>query len=298
MKNEFITILLTGSLMLLLAQCGSIQGPIYLLPEGPKMQEPMTTVMEPPNDHADEPLSFHVPPAVAAAPGEELTSDLATGPSGGSIENYLTYVMTDVHLFWASIMEKGGYSIPFAYYAFPNAEEAKSYETKCGNTEKLDVFYCPMDDQIVVTEEMAKAMWNGTLSGTGRNEHNDAANDFSVALTVAHEYAHSLQAELGWLNDEPLEKGETYQPIVSPTATENHADCLSGVWTQSTYHRDKLKPEHIEAAINLLLKVGDDKLSDDRTHGTSEERVAAFYTGYNSGSASSCDSYLQNAYTE
>ena len=296
MRNEFFKILYTGTLMMLLSQCGTIQGPAYVVPDAPKMQEPMTTTQEQPNDNAEEPQAFDLPTAEAAAPGEELRSDFAAGSATYTMEDYLTHVIYDVHEFWSNIMVEGGYHMPYVYYAFPNAVEAESYFTECGYANKLDAFFCPIDDQIVVTQEMAQQIWDGTFKAAGAASTDSTENDFSVALVVAHEYAHSLQADLGWLRTEPLQEGETYEPLVAPTATENNADCLAGVWANSTYHRGMLETGDIEEAIKTLIGIGDDKLGEAQTHGSSEERVAAFFAGYNSGTASSCDPYLLNAY--
>lgn len=296
MLNEFFKILITGTMIMLLPQCNPIQRPAYLMTEEQQTREPVASEQELKTENVLEPREFNLPKAEPAAPGEGLKSAFENGTSTETMEDYMTYVIYDVHEFWASLMHQGGYSPPFVDYSFPSAADAEKHATECGFPNKADAFFCPIDDQIVVTQEMAQQVWDGTLNGRDAVSTDLAVNDFSVALLLAHQYAHSLQADLGWLRREPLEERKANGPIVPLEATENNAYCLAGIWTSSSYHSDQLKTEDMVKAINGLIGSGDDKLGGTEPQGNAEERTEAFFAGYDSGLASVCDAYLLNAY--
>ena len=77
---------------------------------------------------------------------------------------------------------------------------------------------------------------------------------------------------------------------------ELQADYLAGVWAKYANQRAQiLDPGDIQEAIQAATAIGDDRLQmesqgyvvpESFTHGTSEQRVRAFTTGYESGDAS------------
>jgi predicted metalloprotease len=85
--------------------------------------------------------------------------------------------------------------------------------------------------------------------------------------------------------------------------TELQADCYAGVWAhnaQSTGFIQPLTQAQIAAADAAAKAVGDDHIQassgggvhpDSFTHGTSEQRVRWFTTGYQSGKPTDCDTF-------
>src|SRR5205085_9815206 len=85
--------------------------------------------------------------------------------------------------------------------------------------------------------------------------------------------------------------------------TELQADSYAGVWANHAQQTGFLKPlsqADISAADAAAQAVGDDHIQqssgggvdpDSFTHGTSEQRVRWFTTGYQSGSADDCDTF-------
>ncbi len=116
---------------------------------------------------------------------------------------------------------------------------------------------------------------------------------------VAHEFGHHIQQLQGTLK---LSNYNDPGPDSNAVRIELQADCYAGIWA---YHADKgedayLEPitqEQLQSAIDAARSVGDDNIQsrsggevrpDLFTHGTSEQRQAAFMSGYQTGQLSSC----------
>jgi predicted metalloprotease len=235
---------------------------------------------------ASEPYSLS--PGKMAAP--DYKTDL---PADRTMHDYLVYLISDIDAFWSPIMVGAGYPDPFVNHSFPAPGEPVA--TNCPSEDGPDfptqAFYCGFDDQIVVTQEMARQIWDGTYKTNSDPTSNYSAGDFSVAFILAHEYAHNLQTELGWM---PVYEGE--EPLATSRSLELNADCLAGVWANSVYNRGLLETADINEAMRTLADIGQDPTAPNPTHGTPQERTDAFMLGYNNGSAPSCDPYLLNPY--
>lgn len=229
--------------------------------------------------------------AQAFAQGESATFSPAFKtelPVDFTMYDYLVYVLNDVHAYWSPLMTGDGYPAPEVTYSFPAAGEP--IVTDCAlpaPNDPLQAFYCGADDQIVITQEMALQIWNGALKTNLDPPIEYKAGDFSVAFVVAHEYAHNLQHELGWL---PV--SGTAVPKTSSRSIELNADCLTGIWASSVYARGLLETTDIQEVMRTLADIGEDSSNLNKTHGTPKERTDAFLLGYNSGFAPSCDPYL------
>jgi hypothetical protein len=80
-------------------------------------------------------------------------------------------------------------------------------------------------------------------------------------------------------------------------AIELQADCLAGVWGASTQERGILEKGEVKEALDAASAIGDDRLEqqagvpvnpDSFTHGSSEQRVAAFEKGFRAGRPEAC----------
>ncbi|MDO4631729.1 MAG: neutral zinc metallopeptidase [Corynebacterium sp.] len=150
-------------------------------------------------------------------------------------------------------------------------------------------FYCPTDQTAYFDVSFFDQLQNFGAANT----------PFAQEYIVAHEFGHhiqKLQNTLGMSNyNEP-------GPESNAVKIELQADCYAGVWA---YYADKgdnaiLEPisqEQLAGAIDAARAVGDDNIQqrsggevrpDTFTHGTSEQRQAAFLAGYQSGQMSSC----------
>ncbi|WP_416145253.1 neutral zinc metallopeptidase [Planococcus koreensis] len=213
-------------------------------------------------------------------------------PADYTMHDYLVYVLADVEAFWSPIMVKDGYAKPSVTYSFPASGEP--VQTECVIETPINpaqAFYCGYDDKIVMTQLMATQLLEGTYKTNMEPTSKYKAGDFSVAFVLAHEYAHNLQTELGWL---PVTADEA--PKATSRSIELNADCMTGVWANSVNARGLLDPTDIQEVKRTLADIGQDPSAPNPTHGTPKERTYAFLLGYDSGSAASCEPYLTTPY--
>jgi len=83
-------------------------------------------------------------------------------------------------------------------------------------------------------------------------------------------------------------------------ALELQADCFAGVWGAATAQRGILERGDVEEGLNAAAAIGDDRIQraagrrvspDAFTHGSSEQRVAWFRKGLESGDLAACDTF-------
>jgi len=152
-------------------------------------------------------------------------------------------------------------------------------------------FYCPVDMTARLDLDFFRELQNRF----------GAPGDFAQAYVIAHEMGHHVQNLVGIsdkVHDE--EQSNPDQANELSVRLELQADCLAGVWGHSVFARGDLDQGDVEEALGAAQAVGDDTLSghpgstinqDTWTHGSSAERVKWFTTGYESGDASTCDTF-------
>jgi len=154
-------------------------------------------------------------------------------------------------------------------------------------------FYCPGDQKIYLD----------TAFFTTLGDRLGAKGDFAAAYVVAHEVAHHVQDELGILsqaNDLRARASEVESNAIS-VRIELQADCLAGVWAREAGQQfGSVESGDLQEAVNAARQIGDDTLQrnagqrpmpDSFTHGTSQQRVRWFTTGYQSGDLGTCDTF-------
>jgi predicted metalloprotease len=81
---------------------------------------------------------------------------------------------------------------------------------------------------------------------------------------------------------------------------ELQADCFSGVWARNSAQSLSLDQADITEALNAASAIGDDRIQrqtqgtvvpDAFTHGSSEQRVRWFRTGFEAGTVEACDTF-------
>ncbi|THH37680.1 KPN_02809 family neutral zinc metallopeptidase [Neolewinella litorea] len=149
-------------------------------------------------------------------------------------------------------------------------------------------FYCPADQQVYIDLSFADQL----------RERFGAPGDFALAYVVAHEVGHHIQNLLGYSQQVSQARGRMSEADANAMSVrlELQADYLAGVWAKYANQQSQLlEPGDIEEAIGAATAIGDDRLQmesqgyvvpESFTHGTSEQRVRAFTSGYQSGDAS------------
>jgi predicted metalloprotease len=168
---------------------------------------------------------------------------------------------------------------------------SQGVDTGCGAaTSSTGPFYCPLDKNVYLDLGFFQELQD-------RFGAKDAP--FARAYVLAHEYGHHVQDLLGALQAGGNDAGAESRSV----RTELQADCYAGVWAnhaQATGFIEPLTAEQIQAADAAAKAVGDDHIQqssgggvdpDSFTHGTSEQRVRWFTTGYQSGKPADCDTF-------
>ena len=155
-------------------------------------------------------------------------------------------------------------------------------------------FYCPGDQRMYIDLAFFREL----------EQRFGAAGDFAQAYVIAHEVGHHVQTLLGVSAkvNAARQRGERVEGASGLLVRQElQADCLAGVWAYHGQQRhDWLEPGDIEEALNAANAIGDDRLQkqargqvvpDSFTHGTSEQRVRWFKTGFDGGDVGRCDTF-------
>ena len=147
-------------------------------------------------------------------------------------------------------------------------------------------FYCPGDQKLYLDfgffDELTREF--------------KAPGDFAHAYVIAHEFGHHIQNLLGTM-DKVQRAGNSNRLSV---ALELQADCYAGVWANFAQKQGRLDPGDINEALRAAAAVGDDMIQkrtqgyvvpDSFTHGTSQQRMQYFSTGFKTGDIKQCQTF-------
>jgi predicted metalloprotease len=153
-----------------------------------------------------------------------------------------------------------------------------STDSACGGaTSDIGPHYCTGDNTIYLDETFFDEL----------QSRFHASGDVAQAYVIAHEVGHHVQHQLDIENKSSID-------------TELQADCFAGLWAGSIKNEGVFEPNEIQEALDAAAAVGDDNIQktttgqvnpETWTHGSSEQRVAAFNRGYQSGAFSSCQPF-------
>lgn len=169
--------------------------------------------------------------------------------------------------------------------------------TGCGSASSATgPFYCPPDQTIYIDTSFYDQL---------ESQFGAEGGPLAEMYVVAHEWGHHIQNLAGIL--ERAQDGDT-GPTSNSVRTELQADCFAGSWAAAASQTvdDKgvpfLQPitrDQYAQAIDAAAAVGDDRIQEATqgqvnphsfTHGSSEQRVNWFETGYEQG-AGACDTF-------
>lgn len=204
---------------------------------------------------------------------------------------FVSVVLADTEVIWNDIFARqlGKQYRPATLVLFSQATQSP-----CGSASgATGPFYCPADRKAYLDTDFFNTM----------QKKFGASGDFAAAYVVAHEIAHHVQNELGVLgkaNQARSRMDKTDSNRVS-VMIELQADCFSGVWARAAETKLGTVDEgDLREAINAAKQIGDDTMQRNAgrrpmphtfTHGTSEQRMRWFATGYQSGDINQCDTF-------
>jgi predicted metalloprotease len=199
---------------------------------------------------------------------------------------FVSFVLDDVQKNWDRVLPAQT-NIPYRHAKLVLFRDA--YPSGCGSAQTaIGPFYCPEDQKVYLDLGFFK----------GLADRFGAPGEFAQAYVIAHEIGHHVQKLLGVEGHvRRLQEANPRAQNQLSVQLELQADCLAGIWGNSTEQRRIVDQADVEAGIAAAASVGDDRLQraaqgyvspEKFTHGTSAQRVAAFKRGLDSGQVSGC----------
>jgi predicted metalloprotease len=211
-------------------------------------------------------------------------------PAQEELKEFMSVVLADTEDTWRGLFEQ----LERTYQEPTVVLFSGAVDSACGSANAaVGPFYCPGDRQVYLDLSFFEDL----------GERFDAPGDFAQAYVLAHEVGHHVQTLLG-ISDQvrqvraTLSEGDANALSVRQ---ELQADCFAGIWA---HHADRmrqvLEPGDIEEGLGAASAVGDDRLQrqaqgyvvpESFTHGSSEQRMRWFETGYREGVLGACDTF-------
>jgi uncharacterized protein len=195
----------------------------------------------------------------------------AVAPQAGAdddLSSFVGFVLDDVQSTWKQLAPNYR---PADLVLFTDATA-----TGCGyGSAASGPFYCPRDEKVYIDLAFYRDL----------RDRFGAPGDFAQAYVIAHEIGHHVQRQSRELGEGGVD-------------VELQADCYAGVWARSAASRDLVEAGDFREALGAAAAVGDDRLQrqsgravnpESWTHGSSEQRAAAFARGLESGDPNACD---------
>ena len=206
------------------------------------------------------------------------------------LADFVSVVLADTEETWNALFQKMGQT-----YREPKLVLfSGAVQSACGFAQAaMGPFYCPADQKVYIDLSFYRDL----------QERYKAPGDFAQAYVIAHEVGHHVQNLLGISAQvrqaqQQASQEHAYQLSVRQ---ELQADCLAGIWGfHAQKMRNMLEKGDAEEALNAASSIGDDRLQkqsrgyvtpDSFTHGTSEQRVRWFSTGFASGDPDVCETF-------
>ena len=212
-------------------------------------------------------------------------------PAADQQAEFVRAILGDTEDTWRQIFQQSGRT-----YKDPTLVLFRGQvNSACGSaTAASGPFYCPADQRVYLDmsffQEMAQRF--------------RASGEFAQAYVIAHEVGHHVQTLLGLSSKMQMARAQGKQMEGDGgllVRQELQADCYAGVWANNAQKRlNWLEPGDIESALTAANAIGDDRLQqqsqgrvvpDSFTHGTSEQRVRWFKTGFEQGDIKQCDTF-------
>ncbi|HQP88847.1 MAG TPA: neutral zinc metallopeptidase [Thermoanaerobaculia bacterium] len=234
--------------------------------------------------------------SLVGAGGMGPTADVSAGAPGAAVDDpreeelveFVSFVLDDAQATWTKILPAvgGEYSRAKLVLFRDGVDSACGY---AGSS--TGPFYCPGDQKVYIDLGFYQEL----------KDRFGAPGDFAQAYVIAHELGHHVQHLIGI--DQAVRQRQAADPRnenAYSVAMELQADCFAGVWGHETAQRGILERGDVEEGLNAAAAIGDDRMQraagrrvtpDAFTHGSSEQRVAWFRKGLESGDIKACDTF-------
>jgi uncharacterized protein len=205
--------------------------------------------------------------------------------------HFVSFVLDDTQNTWTQLLPKQ----TGTRYRHAKLILFRNYtQSGCGGARSATgPFYCPEDEKVYIDlgffDELKRRF--------------GAPGEFAQAYVLAHELGHHVQKLIGIEGKvHQLQENDSRQANPLSVKMELQADCLAGIWAHSTQQRGLLEKGDVESALGAAAAVGDDRLQkmstghvspESFTHGTSQQRMHWFNTGFESGQVSACNTFGQ-----
>lgn len=222
----------------------------------------------------------------AGAPGP--AGPVESNPQEEELKDFMLFVLNDSQATWTRLLPGQGTSYREAKLVlFRDA-----VDSACGFAESATgPFYCPGDEKVYLD-----LGFFGEL-----HRRFGAPGDFAQAYVIAHEIGHHVQNVLG-IERQVRQLQQEREEVANELSVrmELQADCFAGVWGSFAAKSGHLETGDVEEGLNAAAAIGDDRIQrmsgrgvspESFTHGSSEQRVAWFRRGLESGNPAVCDTF-------
>jgi hypothetical protein len=212
-------------------------------------------------------------------------------PAETKLVQFVSFVLDDAQSTWDRLLPQQG-GVPYRHAKLVLFRDAT--DSSCGLAHAATgPFYCPADEKVYIDLGFYDELSNRF----------GAPGEFAQAYVLSHEIGHHVQKILGISGKvHALQQSEPSAANPLSVRLELQADCLAGVWANSTAQRDLIEQQDVEAGIRAAGAVGDDRLQrmaggrvspESFTHGSSAQRAAWFQRGLASGELAQCNTFAE-----
>ncbi|HET9133431.1 MAG TPA: neutral zinc metallopeptidase [Gemmatimonadales bacterium] len=220
-----------------------------------------------------------------AGSGAPAAAAPITDPAEEKQVEFVSFVLDDAQALWTRLLPSLG--TPYRDARLVLFRDGTT--SGCGAAQSaMGPFYCPADERVYVDlgfyDELARRF--------------GAPGDFAEAYVLAHEVGHHVQHVLG--TNAEVSRAQRARPDQANALSvrlELQADCYAGVWGHYAAQQGRLEAGDLEEGLRAAAAVGDDAIQqmsgtavrpETWTHGSSDARMRAFRTGFDSGDPSRC----------
>jgi len=210
-------------------------------------------------------------------------------PNESTPASFSKRVLGDTEDVWSAVFQAGGSRYePPTLVLFERA-----VASACGNTSAaVGPFYCPLDRKLYLDTSFFQEL----------KQRFGAPGDFAQAYVIAHEVGHHVQNLMGTMRqfDAQSQRADPRTRNDMSVRLELQADCYAGVWGFFAQKRNLLEQGDLESGLRAAAAVGDDQIQkktqgyvvpESFTHGSAQQRMRWFKTGFDSGDPRSCNTF-------